>query len=338
MRAAIVQDGGRPLSVVNLADPTPHAGELVLRVRRAGVCGTDLHLAGEPLAVMPGSVLGHEFAGEVAAVGPGVEGWRAGERVAALPVIGCGACAACLSGDTMGCAGLRMIGAGDLPGAFAEYVRVGARECFRLPDTFGDDGGALVEPLAVGLHAVHAAALQPGDSVLVVGGGPIGLAIAAWARRLGAGEIAVADRLATRRQLAPSFGASLVVDANDDAAGLTLADAFGGLPTVVFECVGSPGMLQHCVQHVRRRGRIIVAGACLAPDALMPAMACLKEVELRFVVSYSRGEFAETLRTLAAGQIAGPQMITGHVDLDGLPAAFTALRTPGTQCKVMVRP
>jgi (R,R)-butanediol dehydrogenase/meso-butanediol dehydrogenase/diacetyl reductase len=338
MRAAIVQDGGRPLSVVSLADPTPEAGELVLRVRSAGVCGTDLHLAGEPLGVMPGSVLGHEFAGEVVAVGPRLEGWREGERVAALPVIGCGQCAACFTGDTMGCPRLRMIGSGDLPGGFAEYVRVGARECFRLPDALDNEAGALVEPLAVGLHAVRVAALQPGENVLVLGGGPIGLAIATWARALGAGEIAVADRLAPRRELAARFGASQAIDADDDAAWLALTERCGGLPDVVFECVGSPGLLQQCVQQVRRRGRIIVAGACMASDSLMPAMACLKEVDVRFVVAYSHHDFAWALHALASGRIAGKEMITGHVDLDGLPATFTALRTPSTQCKVIVCP
>jgi hypothetical protein len=134
MRAAIVEGAGRPLVLADVPDPTPGPGELVLRVRAAGLCGTDLHLAGDPLIVPPGTVLGHEFAGEVAALGAGVEGGRPGERVSALPVIGCTRCAACLAGDTMGCPGVRMLGAGDLPGAFAEYVRVGARETMRLPE------------------------------------------------------------------------------------------------------------------------------------------------------------------------------------------------------------
>jgi len=164
-------------------------------MRAAGLCGTDLHLAGDPPIVPPGTILGHEFAGEVAALGAGVEGWRVGERVSALPVIGCARCAACLAGDTMGCPGMRMLGAGDLPGAFAEYVRVGARETMRLPDGLDWETGALVEPFAFALHAVGSAALEPGDGVLVLGAGPIGLAIAAWVRHSGATEVVVADRL-----------------------------------------------------------------------------------------------------------------------------------------------
>jgi (R,R)-butanediol dehydrogenase/meso-butanediol dehydrogenase/diacetyl reductase len=282
-------------------------------------------------------VLGHEFAGEVVAVGAGVEGWRCGERACALPLIGCGGCTACLTGDGMACPRLRTIGQGELPGAFAELVRVGAREALRLPDGLDYHTGALVEPLAVGLHALRAAALQPADNVLVLGGGPIGLACAAWARHLGAAEVVIADRLPARRALAAAFGAA-AVDASDDTALFALADLFGGPPDVVIECVGSPGMLQECVQHVRRRGRIVVAGACMAPDTMVPAMACLKEVDVRFVVAYSHQDFAHALRMLAAGRVAGAAMITGRVGLDAFPAAFDALRAPTTQCKVLLEP
>lgn len=338
MRAAVVDDGGRGLRIATLPDPQPGPGELLLRVRRAGVCGTDLHLLGDPPAVTPGSVLGHEFAGEVAALGPGVGGWRLGEPVCALPYLACGDCAACAAGDEMGCTGLRMLGAGDLPGAFAEYVRVGARHVLRLPPGVDYDAGALVEPLAVGLHALRAADLRPGEHVLVLGGGAIGLAAAAWARDGGAGEVVVVDRLANRRALAPTFGASRVVDAADDAALFALADLLGGQPPVVIECVGAPGMLAHCLGLVGRRGRIVVAGAAMAPDALMPAMACLKEVSLRFVVGYRQDEFAETLAALATGRIAGPEMVSARIGLDELPAAFAALRTPTTQGKILVAP
>ncbi|MEW6270152.1 MAG: zinc-binding dehydrogenase, partial [Thermodesulfobacteriota bacterium] len=193
-----------------------------------------------------------------------------------------------------------------------------------------------VEPFAFALHAVRAAAHAPGEGVLVLGGGPIGLAVAAWARHLGAGEVAVADHLPHRRALATTFGASLALDAADAAAMGDLAERLGGPPEVVFECVGRPGLLEQCLQHVRRRGRVIVAGACMAPDTLVPAIACLKEVDLRFVVSYSQQDFALALRTLAAGRIASSAMITDHVSLDALPKSFAELRTPGTQCKVML--
>jgi (R,R)-butanediol dehydrogenase/meso-butanediol dehydrogenase/diacetyl reductase len=337
MRAAIVESASRPLAVREVPDPQPGPGELILRVRSAGICGTDLHLAGEPLVVQPGTILGHEFAGEVAAVGAGVDDWRVGERACALPVIGCGRCAACGAGDSMGCAGVRLLGAGDLPGAFAEYVRVGARESFRLPEGVDDDAGALVEPFAFGLHAVRAAALEPGDGVLVVGGGTVGLAIAAWSHLLGAADVVVAERLAHRRALASALGAT-AVDATDAAAMGGVADLLGGAPRVVFECVGRPGMLAACVDHVARRGRVVVAGACMELDTVLPAIACLKEADLRFVVSYAHRDFALALRMVGAGRLPATRLITGHVSLDELPDAFVALRTPAAQCKTMLRP
>ncbi|HSQ00355.1 MAG TPA: alcohol dehydrogenase catalytic domain-containing protein [Candidatus Dormibacteraeota bacterium] len=338
MRAAVVDDSSRGLRVATLPDPAPGPGELVLRVRAAGVCGTDLHLLGDPPAVPPGTVLGHEFAGEVAALGPGVDGWRVGDRVCALPYMACGACTACRDGDSMGCTALRPIGSGDLPGAFAEYVRVGARETLRLPAGLGYDAGALVEPLAVGLHAVRTAAPRPGEHVVVLGAGAIGLAAASWARAAGAAEVVVVDGLASRRALAATFGATVVLDAADEDALFALPDRLGGPPALVIECVGAPGLLQQTIGLVRRRGRIVVAGACMAPDAIVPAMACLKEVGLHFVVGYRRDEFADALAALAGGGVAGPAMITDRVDLDALPAAFSALRRPIAQGKVLVCP
>lgn len=338
MRAAVVEQVGRPLVVTEIADPAPAAGELVLRVRSAGVCGTDLHLSAPSAGLRSGTVLGHEFAGEVVAVGTEVEGWRIGDRACALPFIACGACAACLAGDGFGCSRVRTMGQGDLLGAHAEFVRVGAGETFRLPESLDYDAGALVEPLAVGLHALRAAELDPGGDVLVLGAGPIGLAAAAWARHLGAAEVVVADRLPARLALAEAFGATSTVNAADDPTLTSISDVCDGPPDVVVECVGTVGMLQECLQHVRRRGRVVVAGACMAPDALLPALACLKEVELRFVVAYSRQDFALALRLLAAGRVAGPAMITHRVGLEAFPEAFEALRAPTTQCKVMLRP
>jgi (R,R)-butanediol dehydrogenase/meso-butanediol dehydrogenase/diacetyl reductase len=338
MRAAVFEQPGRPLAIADLPDPAPAPDELVLRVRASGVCGTDLHLTADPPGVPPGTVLGHELAGEVVALGDGVTGWRSGDRACVLPSIGCAACVACLSDDPLGCGRLRTLGQGDLPGAFAEYLRVGAADAFRLPNALDWDAGALVEPLAVGLHAVRVATLLPGERVLVLGGGPIGLAVAAWARRLGAADVVVADPLPARVALAAAFGATATVDTGDAMAMGGVADACGGPPDVVVECVGRPGMLQECVQHVRRRGRVVVAGACMTPDTVIPAMAFLKEVGLRLVVAYARADFALALRLLADGRLPGPAMATGHVDLDGFPRAFEALRAPGVQCKVILRP
>src|SRR5690606_11347742 len=143
-----------------LPDPAPGPGELLLRVRACGICGSDL----KAVANMPvGLVMGHEFAGEVVARGAGVEGWRDGTAVSALPLIGCGTCTYCLTGDVAHCAQVDMIGVGGSSGGYAEYIRVSAREAFALPEGISTDVGALTEPLAVGLHAVDRAQLRANE-------------------------------------------------------------------------------------------------------------------------------------------------------------------------------
>src|SRR5690606_14521111 len=146
------------------------------------------------------------FAGEVVAVGSDVDNWRVGDHACALPLIGCGHCLYCAAGDVAHCPTIDMIGVGGSGGAYAEFVRVSARESFALPEGVGTDIGALVEPLAVGIHAVDAAELRPNDRVLVIGAGPVGLAVSLWARHLGAREVVVSDLVESRRAASTLFG------------------------------------------------------------------------------------------------------------------------------------
>lgn len=337
MRAAAFQGPGLPLALTEVADPLPGPGELVVRVSGCGICGSDLHLSAEPIFPV-GTVFGHEFAGVVAAVGRDAGGWREGEAVCALPLFGCGTCVACLTGDTHHCAKLRGTGLGAVAGAYAEYVRVSARETFRLPDDLAPWEGALVEPLAIGLHAVHAGALKAGDDVLIVGAGPIGLTTALWARHSGAREVIVSDPVAHRRALAEALGATGTVDPAREEVRPAFERLARHAPDVIFECVGVPGLIQEIFAYAPPRCRIVVAGVCLKPDTIVPVTAIMKELSVRFTVFYNRADFGHTIDMLRAGRIDPRPMITDLVDLGGLPDAFEALRTPSTQCKVIVRP
>ncbi len=176
--------GAGGFEVVQVDDPTPQRGELVLRVQACGICGTDLKSYKRFAA---GSVLGHEFCGEVVAVGDGVEGWRVGQFAASLPLRSCGVCRWCLSGEPGHCEKIDPFGLGGSPGGFAEYVRVAAVMSVALQMELGAYG-ALVEPLAVGLHAVAAADLRPEQRVLVIGAGNVGAAVTTWARSSGRGR------------------------------------------------------------------------------------------------------------------------------------------------------
>lgn len=337
MRAAIWDRAGAPLRIGEVADPTPAAGELVLRVRGCGICGSDLHLS--ETRIPGGFVMGHEFAGEVVGLGPGDCGsWRVGDRVCALPAVGCGRCHACLGGDVMVCPALRTTGLGQAPGAYAEYVLAGSRESLRLPDALDFHEGALIEPLAVGLHAVHAARLEPGDDVLVVGAGPVGLACALWARHLGAREVVVSDPAPGRRAAAAAFGATAVLDPSREEVAPALERLTGSRPRAILECVGAPGLIAECLSFAPARGRIVVVGICMEPDSLPPFRANLKELTLRFVSFYRKQDFRYALDMLGSGRVRARALVTDRVGLEGLPEAFEALKRPTTQCKVMVEP
>lgn len=325
MRAAAL-DEHHQFQVVELEDPTPAPGDLVLRVRACGICGSDL----KTHTLLPaGAVLGHELCGDVVAVGAGVEGWREGQLAAAMPLEACGRCRWCATGDVAHCKVFEAIGVGGRSGGFAELIRVPAATTFALPPDVGDLA-ALVEPLAVGLHTAVAARIRSGDRVLVIGGGSVGTAVVLWARRLGAAEVVVSDPVAHRREGAATFGAT---GGHDPGAGPP--------PTgfdVAFECVGLPGMIQVALDAVAVHGRVVVAGVCIQPDPIVPVTAVLKEAEVRFAVYYRREEFALAASLLATGAIDPAPFVSGQVGLDGVGDAFARLASTTTERKLLVVP
>lgn len=346
MRAALFEAPGAPLAIGTLPDPTPGPSDLVLRVAACGICGSDLHMAdvhdteGGMKPLPRGAVMGHEFAGEIVAVGRDAGGkFRAGERVTVLPYLGCGACAPCLSGRGYRCSAVRWMGLGALPGAYAEYVRVGAAEAVRLPDEVDDASGALVEPLAVGLHAVRAGNLQAGESALVIGAGPVGLAVALWLKELGARHVIVSDLSPERRALAEKIGATAVVDPRAEPVPEAAKRFAGGeRPALVFDCVGIPGSQQMAMDYAPADGRVVIAGVCMQSDRILPVKAVTKELMLRYVFMYERRDFELAIDLMARRRIAPQTMLTGRVGFASFPAAFEALKRDKTHCKVLLTP
>jgi (R,R)-butanediol dehydrogenase/meso-butanediol dehydrogenase/diacetyl reductase len=340
MRAAIFQEMGKPLAIESVGEPAPGPHDLVLRVRNCGICGSDLHMT-EPTSIMPlalGSIMGHEFAGEVVEVGrEAAARWKPGDRVAGFPYICCGDASPCKNfvfGSAMCGKGIS-IGLGQSPGAYAEFVRVGASGAYRLPDSVSFREGAMVEPLAVGLHAVDMAKMPRGATVLVVGAGPVGLATMLWAKFLGARHVIVSERAEVRRAMAARFGAT---DSVDPSMPLTpqVEKIAGRGPDIIFECVGAPGLIGAAMMDAPRGCRIVVAGVCQQPDTIMPLMGIMKELELQFVLGYRPADFDYVIAMIASDRIDVAPMVTDVVDLDGLPSAFEALRQPTHQCKVML--
>ncbi len=338
MRAAVFDAPGQPLAVRTIDVPAPGPHHLLIRVKRCGICGSALHLTDvhSEWNVSAGCVLGHEFSGEVVEAGSAVrDQWSPGERVTALPYIGCGQCAFCMQGESFHCPQVLRLPTGDLVGGYGEYMVIGAREAVRLADHVSWEEGAFTEPLAVGLHAVAMSRIRPGSPVLVLGAGPVGLAAAAMARRLGAGHVAVAARSSHRAELARAMGADSFL-VSDDHLGEAFADAAGAAPEIIYECVGTPGMMQRASDLAPIKGEIIMAGACNGYERLFGITPTLKELTYRYAACYTIAEFAYAQRLIATREVNPMPMFDGTVSLDALPTVFEGLRADKTACKLML--
>jgi 2-desacetyl-2-hydroxyethyl bacteriochlorophyllide A dehydrogenase len=333
MQAAIFKGVGLPLSIETRPDPTPASDEIVLRVGRCGICGSDLAMTdGSGQIYELDSIIGHEFAGEVVATGTAVTSLKTGDRVTALPYTGCGSCATCLAGRPNFCAQFR-----GAAGGFGQYMATAERVAVKLPNSLSLADGALIEPLAVSLHGVALAHLMPGARVLVIGAGPIGLGATFWARRLGAGPIAVTARTRRTESLAMQMGANaFVVSERPEELAQAASAALGGPPDVVIEAVGKKDLIAQAVNCVRPAGTVVVLGFCSVPDSFIPAIAVWKEVRMQFSMTYSIAEFEHVARVLDAGAVECRAMVTDTVSLAELPTAFESLRHPTNQCKVLV--
>lgn len=340
MRAAVFKEIGKPLALETLERPKPGPRDLILKVRACGICGSDLHMT-EATSMMPlpgGSVMGHEFSGEVVEIGAALKGeWKEGARVAGFPYLCCGDASPCVNvGYGAAVCGKGVpIGLGQQHGAYADYVRVSANMAHRLPDVVSFEEGALVEPLAVGLHAVDKGRVTRGETVLIIGAGPVGLAVALWAKFSGARHVIVSERAPARIEMAAKFGATDVIDPGQPLT--TQVEKIAGKgPDIIFECVGNPGLLNEAFLAAPRGGRIVVAGVCQGMDSIMPLVGIMKELNVQFVLGYTAQEFAFVIDMIAKDRIEAAAMITDRIALDTLPSAFEALRKPSTQCKVMV--
>jgi 2-desacetyl-2-hydroxyethyl bacteriochlorophyllide A dehydrogenase len=328
MKAAIATENGG-FEVVALPDPSPGSDEVVLRVGACGVCGSDIKA--RPF-MPPGTVMGHEFGGEVVAVGTAArnDGWSEGTFAAVLPVVSCGTCASCAVGNVAHCASVRFIGMGSDNGGFAEFAVVPARHAFAVPQELPLLHAALVEPFAVGLHAVNSAEVSHGDDVLVIGAGGVGLTTVAWARARGAGRVTAVDPDAERREAARTAGAHDVL--------ISIDDAVPNDYDAVIECVGHPELVAAAPASVRARGRVVVAGACDRPIPLEPVSALLKELTLRFSVCYRPSEFRTVIDAFASGVIDPSKVVGPVLGLDRLGEAFDMVEAASSDGRVLVSP
>ena len=235
--------------------------------------------------------------------------------------------------------GVHAIGySNDYPGGYAERMVLSDVLCLKVPDGVDPRRAALTEPMAVGLHAVNLSRLTERDSAVVLGCGPVGLAVIAACAAMGVESLVAADFSPTRRALAAALGATEVVDPSTEPAMEAWRRVDGRRRVVVFEAVGVPGMLDEAIAAAPRQSQIVVVGVCMVPDTIRPMVAVGKEVNLQFSFGYDPMEFAESLRRIAEGEVDVEAMVTGEVDLDGVPGAFEALGSPDQHAKILVVP
>jgi L-iditol 2-dehydrogenase len=333
MKAAIYPGKGQPIVIETLPDPEPGPGDVVIRVARCGICGTDVSFTkGGLFDFGENAQFGHEYAGEIVAVGRDVTRFRAGERVAVLPSVACGECAQCRAhGNNVLCQaspGRGMLG-------FAEYARIPQSVLTPLPLTLSMADGALVEPMTISLYGTRFARIQPGERVLVLGGGSVALYAIYWARRLGAGRIVAMSRSDRRKALCLEMGADAFVPFGDNEVGEVI-EALGGSPDVVLEGVGAEGMMMKAISHAAQFGRVISLGFCTAPDPLIPGIASYKCLSIQFVVGYTMRDFTYVAEQLDKGHCDPKAIITNDIALDALPAMMETLRGPNSETKVHV--
>lgn len=339
MKAIAFESVDKPLALVEMAAPALPPDSLKIRVQACGICGSDLHAAQTPGMLGAGAVLGHEFAGEVVAVGADAGAdFQPGDRVVALPFRACGQCDECRSGRRTSCRKPATQGFNSaVPGAYAEYTICQAAMAMKLPDTMRYEDAAMVEPFAVALGAWRTANVPTGAGVLILGAGVIGLAVAAWARFFGAGDVAISDLVPERLARAEAAGADIAIDASVvDNPVAEFQRATGHAPAVIFECVGRP-MLQKIVDMAPPGAHLVIAGANLEPERLSVLSATVKRLRMSFAFAYERADFAFTLRMLANQRVNAAPFISSVISLDEVPETFEALKRPNSQCKVLIR-
>lgn len=337
MRAAVLRDG-RMVCRDDVPDPIPETGQVLVGVRACGICGSDLHFAAYGAQVLEMSdrvaggsgaihvdldhdvFMGHEFSAEILEAGPDTETHPPGTLVTSLPVL-------------LSAKGVEpIVYSNSTVGGYAERMLLSAPLLLPIPNGLDFKHAALTEPMAVGLHAVNKSNVAPGETALVLGCGPIGIAIIAALRAKGVETIVASDFSPRRRELATAMGAHQTLDAAQGSP----FDAVK--PAVVFEAVGVPGIIDDVLLRARPGTRLVVAGVCMQPDTVHPFFAIAKEINVQFVLAYTPEEFGDSLRALAEGDINVSPLITGEVGLDEVGTAFDDLADPERHCKILVTP
>ncbi|HEY4333655.1 MAG TPA: zinc-binding dehydrogenase [Ilumatobacteraceae bacterium] len=347
MRAAVMTDW--QLRVDDIPEPVPGSGQVLTKVLACGICGSDLHLLKhgreqreigatlneglppDPISMQmfvpeQDTVMGHEFCCEVVDLGPDVNNLSIGDVIVSMPI----------AFDSTGLHGIGF--SNTYPGGYAELMVLNELMGVKVPAGLDVDLAALTEPLAVGVHAVAKSKITSGESALVLGLGPVGLACIAELKMRGIGPVVAADFSPKRRALAAALGADVVVDPKETPPIEAWRKVDGSRQLVIFEAVGVPGMINEAMRVAPRNTRILVVGACMQEDHIYPMLGIGRELNLQFVLGYEPGEFTHALHAIADGRVNLEPWITGRVTIDEVPQAFVDLGNPEAHAKILVKP
>ena len=358
MRAAIFRNG--EIVVDTMAEPVPGAGQVLVRTLACGICGSDLHArkharrmvemsrffpSRKPMDLSRDVVFGHEFCCEIVDYGPDTQRrLKPGARVCSIPAL-------------VTPTGPQGIGySNDNVGGYAERMLLSEALLLEVPNGLSPQQAALTEPLAVGVHAVAKARIAGNEVPLVIGCGPVGLAVIAALKIKGLHPIVAADYSPARRALATKIGADIVIDPARSQPYVTWAEhaAMSDTekaarppfqahlpalkPALIFECVGVPGLIQQVFEGAPRDARIVVVGVCMENDRSEPMLGIMKELNVQYVLGYTPEEFAYSLRLIAEGQVDAASLMTATVGIDGVSRAFDDLANPEAHTKIIVEP
>lgn len=334
MKAAVYMGAG-DIRIKEAAEPKCEPGQAKIRVHSAGICGTDMAIAAgkHPRARSP-LIMGHEFAGEVVEIKPEQDGvdFALGDRVTIYPLLSCGKCLACRKGFTHVCRELRLIGI-DGDGGFAEYVCVPIEALVKLPADMPYDAGALVEPMAVGMHAVAMAAMDANQNAVVIGAGPIGLVTALALRSNGNRQIVLTDVSASRLDRAAAMGFDVLNATECDIPGKIMEMTSGEGTDVLFECAGSESAAEQMCELVRCRGKIMLVGVHKTPHKVDLRTINFREISMTGVRVYTWEDYRKAVDAVAL--IPKEQLVSHRLDLADVVRGFELMNNPQVSCKVL---
>lgn len=340
MRAAcLLPEGG--IEIRERPAPSPGPGQVLVAPRVVGICGSDLHYYKDgrigTWRVRRPHVLGHEFAGVVTELGEGVGGTRVGDHITVEPIVPCETCEACRRGVYNLCPRMRFTGSPHTDGALQDRVAVPERGVHSLPEGMDSAIGALAEPTSIAVHSVRRGEVRPGETVLIIGAGPIGLLILAVARAYGAGSVHSTDLDDGRLALAADLGATSAVNVGGLQPEEILERTEPSGADVVFEAVGTPGTLETALRLVRPGGRVVAVG--VNTEERIPFNLLLAQsMEATVIPVYlGRDAFPEAISLLASGRIDGAKLISHRFPLERASEAMdTALSVSSGAVKVMI--